>query len=428
MTIMMRVVALVMIAPFFLVGGVFAKNSTREGFAKGLGIFSVVKFPNSACTGTTAYNGTCYTTEECAIKDGTATGSCAQGFGVCCTFSLGCGTSSSENNTYHSMTAFSTSTDSSPCTYTICPASSDVCKLRIDFSTFSIYTPWTSLVADATTGAYVPNGIVVNLLDGLILGDCLVDKFTVTGAGVPSPPTMCGGGAGQHMYVPVSSSCNKINFDLDTDVTYTRSWSFSVQQIECSTDFGKHSCMQYLTGTSGTFSSWNFDTTLTTIAPAATNHHLNSQIYDVCFRQERGYCKICFSPVITTAASSSFGVSASIDKDALQAGAGDAACTGVTYFADYVQVENMVAPTITTSMTSGLTKFCGAIFSSASKATATASGCTFKSPFIWGVHFNDQETVAKACTTTGKTLETCENQPAGGGGIGFNMQWWLESC
>lgn len=422
---MMRVLAV--ISPFVLVCCVSAKNNTntRERLSKGLGIFSVVKFPNSACTGTTAFNGTCYTSEECAVRDGTATGSCAQGFGVCCTFSLGCGTSSSENNTYHAVTQFSTSTDTSPCTYTICPCSTDVCKLRIDFSAFSLYTPWTSLVADATTGAYVPQGIVVNLLDGLILGDCLVDQFTVTGFGVPSPPTMCGGGAGQHMYVPVTSSCTKINFNIDTDVTYTRSWSFSVKQIECSTDYGKHSCMQYMTGTSGTFSSWNFDTTLTTIAPAATNHHLNSQIYDICFRQERGYCKICFSPVITTAASSSFGVSASANKDALQAGAGDAVCTGVTVYADYVEVENLVAPTITTSLTSGLTKMCGAIFSSATAATATASGCSYKSPFIWGVHFNDREVVIAACNAN---LNTCENQPAGGGGIGFNMQWWLESC
>jgi len=201
-----------------------------------------------------------------------------------------------------------------------------VCKLRIDFSAFSIYTPWTSLVIAAGTSGYVPNGIVVNILDGIILGDCLVDQFTVSGPGVPSPPTMCGIGAGQHMYVPASPSCNTINFNIDTDVSYTRSWSFTVQQIECSTDYGKHSCMQYYTGTSGTFASWNFDTTLTTIAPAATNHHLNTQHYDICFRQERGYCKVCFSPVITTAASSSFGVSASIAAPALQAGAGDAAC------------------------------------------------------------------------------------------------------
>jgi len=420
--------AMVVAALMFLVSTAAASNSTRDtrdGAGKALGIFSVVKFPNDACTGSTTYNGTCYTAEECNSKSGTAAGSCASGFGVCCTFNLGCGTSTSENRTYHAITSFSSSTDPSPCSYTVCPSTSSVCKLRIDFTAFSIYTPWTSLVIAAGTSGYVPQGIVVNILDGFILGDCLVDQFTVAGAGVPSPPTMCGTGAGQHMYVPVSPSCNTLNFNIDTDVTYTRSWSFTVQQVECSSDYGKHSCMQYYTGTSGTFNSWNLDTTLTAMAPAATNHHLNDQYYDICFRQERGYCRVCFSPVITTAASSSFGVSASANAAALQAGAGDAVCTGVTVYTDYVEVENLVAPTVTTSLTSGLTKFCGAIFSSAAAATASASACTYKSPFKWGVHLDDQEVAIAACNAN---LNTCENQPAGGGGIGFNMQWWLESC
>ena len=29
-------------------------------------------------------NGTCYTTEECEDKSGTADGTCAEGYGVCC--------------------------------------------------------------------------------------------------------------------------------------------------------------------------------------------------------------------------------------------------------------------------------------------------------------------------------------------------------
>ena len=29
-------------------------------------------------------NGTCYTAEECASRDGVASGSCAEGYGVCC--------------------------------------------------------------------------------------------------------------------------------------------------------------------------------------------------------------------------------------------------------------------------------------------------------------------------------------------------------
>ena len=45
------------------------------------------RFPNDPCTGESK-NGTCYTTEECNQKGGTRSGSCAQGYGVCCTCKL----------------------------------------------------------------------------------------------------------------------------------------------------------------------------------------------------------------------------------------------------------------------------------------------------------------------------------------------------
>ena len=36
------------------------------------------------CVGSSSRNGTCYTESECEDKGGTAAGSCADGFGVCC--------------------------------------------------------------------------------------------------------------------------------------------------------------------------------------------------------------------------------------------------------------------------------------------------------------------------------------------------------
>merc|ERR1712004_566559 len=65
----------------------------RDGAGK-LAIFQVVKFPNIPCevTGGTK-NGTCYTSEECS-----------DGYGVCCIFSLGCGSTIAENCTYFEST------------------------------------------------------------------------------------------------------------------------------------------------------------------------------------------------------------------------------------------------------------------------------------------------------------------------------------
>ena len=55
-----------------------------------MNIFSVVRFPNTACIGTDTNqsNGTCYTSEECSRRGGSAAGSCAGGYGVCCSCKL----------------------------------------------------------------------------------------------------------------------------------------------------------------------------------------------------------------------------------------------------------------------------------------------------------------------------------------------------
>merc|ERR1711899_601890 len=110
-------------------------ESERE--PKVLPIFQVVKFPNDVCSGS-SYNGTCYTAEECSSKGGTNDGSCASGFGVCCTFALSCGDSSSENQTYLVQSTVTSLT--SPCTYTICKCSTDICRIRFDFTTFVLAT------------------------------------------------------------------------------------------------------------------------------------------------------------------------------------------------------------------------------------------------------------------------------------------------
>ena len=61
------------------------RQRARQG--RVLPLFTIVRFGNTACDSDDASkNGTCYTTAECATKGGTASGTCASGFGVCCTF------------------------------------------------------------------------------------------------------------------------------------------------------------------------------------------------------------------------------------------------------------------------------------------------------------------------------------------------------
>ena len=112
---------------FYLVG-TRAEDAGRED--KQLSIFNVIRFPNSACGSTDNLNGTCYTASECTSLGGTASGSCASSFGVCCVFTLSCGRTTSQNNTYATISSFDTTSDTDPCTYTYCKCSEDVCKLR----------------------------------------------------------------------------------------------------------------------------------------------------------------------------------------------------------------------------------------------------------------------------------------------------------
>ena len=95
-----------------------AANDDQDAGSRGekaLSVFNVVTFPNSACGASNGYNGTCYTSSECEAKGGTASGTCASSFGVCCVFSISCGGSSSANNSYAIISSYSTSTDADPC-------------------------------------------------------------------------------------------------------------------------------------------------------------------------------------------------------------------------------------------------------------------------------------------------------------------------
>ena len=66
----------------------FLKSSTKLDIdgrkCKFLNLITWVQFENTECAGTTGDNGTCFTSNECKDIGGTADGSCASGFGVCC--------------------------------------------------------------------------------------------------------------------------------------------------------------------------------------------------------------------------------------------------------------------------------------------------------------------------------------------------------
>jgi len=275
------------------VGVIRAQEEVSRG-KKALSIFTVVKFPNTACSSsTTGRNGTCYTTSECTAKGGSTSGSCASGFGVCCVFEKSCGGGSiAENCTYFTSSSLTTG---SSCSLTVCKCSSDVCQLRLDYETFVLSNPVT-----ATTVTIGPTGAAA-AGQGTRQGNCDTDSFGVTVPGGKSPPIICGTNTGQHMYIPASDTgCNTLNANIGTGSTAgTSAFTIKVTQIECgSKRLAPSGCLQYFTQDTDEIQTFNYNN--------AGGIHLANQDYSICVRDNRQYCSICY---FTPAAITGFGMS-----------------------------------------------------------------------------------------------------------------------
>merc|ERR1711971_697687 len=340
---------------------------------KVLPIFQVVKFPNDVCTGSSR-NGTCYTSEECSTKGGTNDGSCASGFGVCCVFSLSCGDTSSENQTY--LVQSLTTSLTSPCTYTICKCATNICRIRFDFSTFVL----ASAVAGTTVAGAASPTAATQI--GAAIGDCMTDQFHISGS-TSGSPTICGTNGGYHMIMDASDSCHKVNFNIGALTTTTRKWDIRITQYACG-DYdsaGPPNCLQYYTATAGNIQNFGWPSTATTVTTAVT--HLSNQKYDICIRRGAGYCYICYSAAITGAAviaRISFGLS--VASTIAADGQYDTSC--ISDFLDIPFGNTAAIAAITTPEAQDPAvrahRFCGRFLAASIDTDASATICTRRAP------------------------------------------------
>merc|ERR1739844_437351 len=402
---------------------------TREG--KVLPVFQVVKFPNDICAGASK-NGTCYTAEECSNKGGTSDGTCASGFGVCCVFTLACGGSASENQTYLIQAAVTSLT--SPCKYTICPVATNICRIRFDFTTM--------VLANAVPGTAVAVGAATaSSLDGPLIGDCIDDQFSISGGTGRSTPTICGTNTGYHMIVDADSTgntCHTALFNIGGTTTTSRSWNVLITQYSCGdTDSsGWPGCLQYYTATANNIQNFGFPPTITTVTAGVT--HLSNQHYDICIRRASGSCYICYSPTIIAAilaaigtpidAQISFGVSVGPTL------ANPASLISNTCTNDWIDIPGADTAAIAAISAAALTnggRICGRVLASitAAESDDTIAGvgtvCARHLPFRVGVNFdnNEQDSVGTADMTT---LTEANGSP--GGIIGFKLTYFQISC
>ncbi|XP_014219686.1 uncharacterized protein LOC106647697 [Copidosoma floridanum] len=227
-----------------------------------LSLFTLVRFENNICVGSSGENGTCISPAECAQRGGLASGTCANGYGVCCIVSVSCGQSTYDNNTYFVNPNYPSGFDgTNSCQLTVLKQHPDVCQFRLDFVQFSIRGPEN-----------------INNL-------CTYDQFIVSGGNPVSP--ICGNNNGNHMYIDVGTGpTNPVILSFVTSGSgFERSWRVRVAQIPCSSIFrAEEGCLQYYTGVSGQVKSFNFD--------PIVGLQLSNQDYSICIRMERNFCGI----------------------------------------------------------------------------------------------------------------------------------------
>jgi len=266
-----------------LVNASSGQNRTVGG--RVFSLFSIVQFPNSACSSTSNSfsNGTCYTSGECSSRGGSASGNCASGFGVCCVFSISAsGSRVSQNNTYivnpNFPSNYAPTTTPNTVSYTISKSSSDICRIRLDYESFVLTQPLTAL---ATQGQCSTEFMTLTT----------TDRNIIPSAGVYGDyPYLCGTNTGYHSYLDLSCTSTDtatLSFTL-SDATLNQ-WKIKVTQLSCDDPYvaNQEGCFQYHTGVTGTLNSYNF----------AGGAQLTGQNYKNCIRQEEGYCCIEYSVI-----------------------------------------------------------------------------------------------------------------------------------
>merc|ERR1712223_1228104 len=280
---------LIALAVLFFVQNVTAVEVEQQREGKFLSMFNIVRFPNDHCDAGGSRNGTCYTKEECSNKGGTEDGSCASGYGVCCTFVVNCGVTISENNTYFE----SDGDEKSHCSIQVCKASEKIVQLRLDFITFNIAGPATATttVGNIVSGILDPTGASGKAAS--LQTRCLTDVFSVSNPGGPSPPKICGYNADTHMYVDMGEECVDLTFQLSS-TTQDPTWNVRVTQYEMNYEnLAPFGCTQYFwkqdsdSDGKGVISSYNYN--------GGQGYHLADQNQVICIRREEDKTRICYS-------------------------------------------------------------------------------------------------------------------------------------
>ncbi|CAL4062112.1 unnamed protein product, partial [Meganyctiphanes norvegica] len=239
------------------------KSTDREGklLPSLFPLVQIVTFENAPCKRDDGGSGVCYSQSECEQLGGDVSGTCAKGFGVCCSLHV---TSSTiiTNGTYFVNPGYPGSYSNPGMRMVEIKPPAGTCQILLNFDMFSIAPP--------------------------VDGDCSNDTFVVSGANSGLDiPVLCGENGGQHMYIDIDSSEDPIKLIVTTSaLNFARTWKIGVIFIgENDPCKAPNRCLQYHKETTGKFMSFNY-------GAGSIPQLLNDYCYSICFGYVQNYCDI----------------------------------------------------------------------------------------------------------------------------------------
>merc|ERR1719394_34095 len=304
-------------------------------------------------------------------------------------------------------------------TYTICPCSSDVCRIRFDFTQFMLAGPH-------VPGDGVGAGTAVKSDEAFATGDCLTDTFSITGPN-SGTPIICGTNDGQHMIVDTDgTSCLTVNFGIGAADGTSRNWDIMTTQYRCGEEAGgPPGCLQWHMEGTGSVRSFNFPRQARGAAVADTTTHLSSQRYSICIRRPQGTTNICYIPCTYVAMDGNANVQQSFGLSIANADE-NSAVSDLNCEQDYIEIIGGTTAAIAAAgKASDLTMWCGRNFATATDTAFDAAGvsvCTASAPFRIRVNFDEDEfrTNADPAKDDATTMDG-EFLSRPGGIIGFSL-------
>jgi len=264
-------------------------------------VFQIVKFNNEECMASNGGTGTCYTAAECSAKSGgTASGSCASGFGVCCVINLS--PCQGTTNALTSTLQFDVANKPADCTsdtqntspdsgrkrrnrgrkngrgygrqdeddiveydYLIQKANPNIVQLRFDFVLVELQDP--------TNGNCDNDTILIEHADSSF------DKLQIT--------NLCGTLEGDHLYADFREE-DEVDVRIQLSEEIAQNWNIIVRQLEETDDmYAPRGCLQFFKtdeSQSGTIMSFNNQD--------GNGQFLNNGAYSICIQHNTAFCDV----------------------------------------------------------------------------------------------------------------------------------------